>query len=30
LDLLAAERAALDKSVAAVKELVSVMNRLSA
>jgi malate dehydrogenase len=30
LDLLAGERAALDKSIAAVKELVSVMNRLSA
>jgi malate dehydrogenase len=30
LDLLSGERAALDKSIAAVKELVSVMNRLSA
>lgn len=30
LDLLAGERAALDKSIAAVKELVTVMNRLSA
>jgi len=30
LNLLSGERAALDKSIAAVKELVSVMNRLSA
>ena len=30
LDLLPQERAGLDKSIAAVKELVSVMNRLSA
>jgi malate dehydrogenase len=30
LDLLPAERSALDKSIAAVKELVAAMNRLTA